>query len=305
MSIDIINILRSVMIKSPYFEFLYRNINVIGFDFGNEYIFLFIKEIDELSIKKVFSNTSIKAELWIKLDKAELCNLGLKKVPVTNLRISMGENGQSLNPEVETIIQRIFMPPENNEYPSEDLLDLVYGGLFNFQEPKVVWKSKNKFLYVLKYKKVYYDLDLYITYGFTSPNLKPSALKLDEGKISGYGYELMMFAKEDDKELISEFIDWVRYVDDTENHIYQDQYLEYGEGVKLPNTDIAGFIILNSIGLPYTIPVNNGFAALSMFIGVTEQELKESKQKGIDEVAEKLKDVGYINYTSKKRKSVI
>ena len=49
----------------------------------------------------------------------------------------------------------------------------------------------------------------------------------------------------------------------------------------------------------------DGYAALSMFMGVTEQELKEAKQKDIYEVAEKLNDAGYINYTPEKRKSVI
>lgn len=305
MNIDIINTLRNIMIGSPYFEFLYRNVNVIGFDFGNNEKFLFIKEDNQVSIEKATMDSILKSELCIELDKSQLYNLELKGIPITKLKISTGEKGQVLNPKVETIIKRIFMPPENREYPIEDLLDLVYGGLFNFQEPRVAWRSQKKQLYVLKYKQIYNDLDLYITYGFTSPNLNPSALKLDEGKISGYGYELMMFAKEDDKELISEFVDWVKYVNDTENHIYQGQYLEYGEGVKLPGTDIAGFIILNPLGLPYTIPVFNGFATLSMFMGVTEQELKEAKQKDIYEVAEKLNEAGYINYTPQKRKSVI
>lgn len=305
MNFDIINTLRNIIIKSPYFEFFYRNINVIGFDFDNGEKFLFIKEKDQVSIEKASDEACLKAELWIKLNKVELQDLELKGQAVTKLRISTGEKGQVLNPKVETIVQRIFMPPKNKEYPIEDLLDLVYGGLFNFQEPRVAWRSQNKSLYVLKYKQIYDGLDLYITYGFTNPNLNPSALKLDEGKISGYGYEMMLFAKDDDKELISEFVDWVKYVDDTERHIYQGQYLEYGEGVKLPNTDIAGFIILNPLGLPYTIPVADGYATLSMFMGVTEEELREAKRKDVYEVAEKLNDAGYINYTPKKRKSII
>lgn len=304
MKLDIINMLRKVMIQSPYFEFFYRNVNIIGFDFNDSEKYLFIKENNQVSVERASVDTAIKAELWVGLDKEELHNFESKGIPMTKLNIYTGERGQILNPKVETIIQRIFMPPENGEYPIEDLLDLVYGGLFNFQEPRVAWRSKKKALYVLKYKQVFKDLDLYITYGFTNPSLNPSALNLEEGKICGYGYELMIFAKEDDKEIINEFVDWVKYVDDTENHIYQGQYLEYGEGVKLPNTDISGFIILNPLGLPYTIPVADGYATLSMFMGVTEQELKEAKQKDIYEVAEKLNDAGYINYTPEKRKSV-
>lgn len=305
MNLDIISILRKTMIKSMYFEFFCRNVNIIGFRFSDSEEYLFIKEKNQVSIEKASLDNAIKAELWVELDKEELYNFELKGNQISKLKIYTGQKGQILNPQVEMIIQRIFMPPKNGKYPIEDLLDLVYGGLFNFQEPRVVWRSQKKSLYVLKYKQVYDYSDLYITYGFTNPDLNSSALKLDEGKISRYGYEMMIFAKEDDKELISEFIDWVKYVDDTENHIYQGQYLEYGDGVKLPNSDIAGFIILNPLGLPYTIPVADGYSTLSMFMGITEEELREVKQKGIYEIAEKLKGAGYINYTPQKRNSVI
>jgi len=107
----------------------------------------------------------------------------------------------------------------------------------------------------------------------SSPELEPSALKLEEGKISGYGYELLMFAKQDDLELVREFVDWVKHVDDSGSHIYQGQYLEYGEGVTIQGTNMAGFIILNPLGFPYTIPVSNGGGTLSMFVGVTQKEI--------------------------------
>lgn len=304
MSINIINTLRNVMIKSPYFEYFYRNVSVIKFKLVNDKELLFIREENNISIE-VGNSRNLEPELIVELDGNELYKLEVENIPITKFRISTGPNGQVINPKVETIIQRMFMPPKDKKYPIEDVIDLVYGGFFDFQEPRIAWRSSNKPVYVLKYKRVFNDLDLYITYGFSSPNLSPSELKPEEGKISGHGYELMIFAKEDDKELISEFIDWVKYVDDTENHIYQGQYLEYGEGIKLPNTDIAGFIILNPIGLPSTIPVYDGFAALNMFIGVTEQELKEAKQKDVFEVAKKLNNAGYINYTPKNRKSII
>ncbi|WP_297429689.1 suppressor of fused domain protein [Clostridium sp.] len=126
-----------------------------------------------------------------------------------------------------------------------------------------------------------------------------------EGKISGYGYELLMFAKEDDLELIREFIDWVKYIDDTGNHIYQGQYLEYGEGIKIKGTDVAGFIILNPLRFPYTIPVSDGFGTLNMFVGVTQKELQFAKQTDIYQVADKLSEAGYVNYAPKISDSVI
>jgi len=303
---DSVEILKRVMSRSPYFEYLYRNINMIGFNIDNSRNnILFTKEGNNLSIKKIEKDSNIQPELWVEIDANELKKLEKKYKSLTKLKIYTSSKGNVLHPKVETIIQRIFMPPKNNKYPIEDVIELVYGGLVGFQEPRVVWRSEKKQLYVLKYKNALNELDLYITYGFTSPQLEPSALKLEAGKISGYGYELLMFAQEDDVELIKEFIDWVKYVDDTGSHIYQGQYLEYGEGVTIKGTNVAGFIILNPLGYPYTIPVSDGFGTLNMFVGVTQKELQVSKQIDIYEVADKLSEGGYINYSPKNRDSVV
>jgi len=303
---DSVDILKKVMSRSPYFEYLYRNINMIGFnlDNSNDNI-LFTREGKNLSIKKIEKESNVEPELWIEIDVNELDEFEKNYKPLTNLKIYTADKGSILDEKVETIIQRIFMPPKDNKYPIEDIIELVYGGLLGFQEPRVAWRSEKKQLYVLKYKNAFNDLDLYITYGFTSPGLEPSALKLEEGNISGYGYELLMFAKQDDLELVREFVDWVKHVDDSGSHIYQGQYLEYGEGVTIKGTDVSGFIILNPLGFPYTIPVSNGVGTLNMFVGVTQRELEIAKQADIYEVADKLSKAGYINYTPKNRDSVV
>lgn len=303
---DSVDILKKVMSKSPYFEYLYRNITMIGFnlDNSNDNI-VFTREENNLSIKKIEKESNVEPELWVEIDVNELDEFEKNDKPLTKLKIYTSNKGTVLNPKVETIIQRIFMPPKDKKYPLEDRIELVYGGLLGFQEPRVAWRSEKRQLYVLKYKNVRNELDLYVTYGFTSPELEPSALKLEAGKISGYGYELLMFAKQDDLELIREFTDWVKYVDDTGSHIYQGQYLEYGEGVTIKGTNIAGFLILNPLGFPYTIPVSDGFGTLNMFVGVTQKELQIAKQTDIYQVADKLLEVGYIDYAPKNRKSVI
>ncbi|MPQ31921.1 hypothetical protein E4V42_10815 [Clostridium estertheticum] len=306
MSRNTVEELKKVMDKSPYFEYLYRNISIIGFNIINDnYNVLLIYKDNNISIEVAEKSSDIEPELWVEIDANELEELAVKNKPLTKFKIYTSNRGQILNEKIETIIQRMFMPPKDNKYPLEDIINLVYGGLLEFQEPRVAWRSDKKQLYVLKYKNIFDGLDLYITYGFTSPDLQPSALKLEQGKISGYGYELLMFAKQDDLELIKEFVDWVKGVDDTGNHIYQGQYLEYGEGVTIPGTDIAGFIILNPMGFPYTIPVSDGFGALNMFVGVTEKELKVVKQSDIYEVAQNLLEEGYVNYAPKVRESVV
>lgn len=303
--IDSISILKTVMSKSPYFEYLYRNIGMIEFMFNDDEKIYLKNEKGKLILAYMPEDYEEKADLIIELDKNELYEYYKFNTTLQKFRISTGENGSSLNPMIEKIIQRIFLPPMDGKYPMTDIIDLIYGALFKFTEPRVIWKSEKKQLYILRYKNAYNDLDAYITYGFANPNLQPSGLILDEGKVSGYGYEMLIFAGENDMDLVKEFIDWVQYLDNTEKHIFQGQYLEYGEGVKIPNTDMAGFLILNPLGLPYTMPVDDGFATFNLFLAVTEEELKLAKQKDIYEVANELNEKGYINYSPQVRKSVV
>ncbi|WPC42624.1 suppressor of fused domain protein [Clostridium sp. JS66] len=298
--------LKNIVNKSPYNEYLYRNANVIGFNIRNSISDVLMRcGKDQIFYDNIDKNSDVEPELWIEMDADELVEFEKSNKKLNLLRIYTSKKGQVLHPAVETIIARIFMPPEGKKYPFTDLIQLVYGGLTGFQEPRVAWRSKKKDLYVIKYKKVFNDLDLYITCGLTSPNLAPSKLEIEEGKLSGYGYELLMFAKEDDMDLIKQFVAWVNYLDNTGNHIYQGQYLEYGDNYIIEGTNLSGFIILNPIGFPYTIPVTDGYARLNMFVGVTQKELEIAKQTDIYTVADKLFKAGYINYPPKIRESVV
>ena len=180
--IDVISILKTVMSKSPYFEYFYRNIGVVEFKFDDNKRIYFKEKEGKLILAKVVANYEEKADLIVELDKYELYKLNRKNKPLQNLKISTGENGSTLNSRIEKIIQIIFMPPKDNIYPMEDVLDLIYESLFKFIEPRVVWRSKKNQLYVLRYSNAYNDLDVYITYGFANPSLPSSELKLDEGE---------------------------------------------------------------------------------------------------------------------------
>ncbi|WP_297429691.1 hypothetical protein [Clostridium sp.] len=145
MTNDSVDILQKVMSKSPYFEYLYRNITMIGFNLDkNTSDILFTREGNNLSIKKIGKESDINPELWVGIDANELDEFQKNNIQLTKLKIYTSSRGTVLNPKVETIIQRIFMPPKDKKYPLEDIIELVYGGMLGFQEPRVLGEVRKR-----------------------------------------------------------------------------------------------------------------------------------------------------------------
>lgn len=302
---DRVSALQNIFNKSPYFEYLIRNAAKIGFKFENGCVLLTINHRKgTINLNNSPSCEGIEPELWVGIDEKELMELVANERPLSKLTITTSGLGQALHPIVETIIQRIFTPPQNLGYPLSDRVELVYGGLFGFQEPELIWQSPKNDLVVLKYGKGFESLDVYVTSGFTNPNIGKSKVNLEEGKTSGYGYELIIFAAYNDAILVKEFVDWVKYIDDTGNHIYQGQYLEYHEGM-IPGTNLAGFIILGPLEFPDVIPVADGFGTFNMLIGITQEELEAAKNEDIYVIADRLFENDYINYSPVNRGSLL
>lgn len=317
------DVLEKVLEGSPYFQFLYKNASEIGFEFENgcELVLLTGRINEEenhlaaalglskynhgiVDIQTFESSEKVEAEIWVRLDEQELISLSINGQSVTKLSFASSNKGEVLHPSVEKILQRIFMPLSPNKYPLEDRVELVYGGLFGFIEPSVIWGNKQSDLFVFKYPRAYKGLDAFITSGFSNPNLPSSQIKSTDLKISGYGYELIIFAKPDEEVLKKELISWAQYVDNGNGHIYPGQYLEYKEG-NIPQTDISGFIIVPPIDFPEFIPVSDGYARLNVLIGVTSKELAIVKQEDVYTIADEFFNQDYINYTPSKRESVI
>lgn len=297
--------LQNILGQSPYFEYLYRNAKEIGFKFSNECEVL-ILDYDEgyATIKTLKTCEGIEPELWVEIDEEELVQYIERGEPLSKISISTSNRGQVLHPTIERIIQRIFMPPKDKKYLLSDRVELIYGGLFDFCEPKVIWRSKKSDLSVLKYNKVFNGLDVYITSGFTNSDLCNSKIEIENKRVSGYGYELIIFTEPDDVILGKELIGWAEYIEETNNHIYQGQYLEYSNNVIL-GTNLSGFFVLNPLEFPEYIPICDGFGKLNMLLGVTSKELQIAKEQDIYEIADRLLEKGYINFSPINRESIV
>ncbi|NEW09786.1 suppressor of fused domain protein [Paenibacillus sp. SYP-B3998] len=315
-------VLESVLEKSPYFEYLCRYVSLIGFKFKDDYDIVSLTGNNEtLQFANMLDLTSPKygivdiqtvklidektLDLLIEIDESDLVLYAEKGIPITKMSISSSNGKVQILPQIEKIINRIFMPPKDGQFLVSDRIELIYGGLLGYNEPKIVWSSSKSDLIVLKYEKGYDGYDVFVSSGFTNPGIGKSLLAFNEGPASGYGYELMIFSKPDDTVLCRELINWVKYVDDTGKHIYPGQYLEYQEGA-ISGTDISGFIIVPPIDLPHLFPVGVGYGTFLLFIGVTAKELNVvKKEDDIYVIADLFFEKGYINYTPVQRDSVV
>ncbi|WP_128102975.1 suppressor of fused domain protein [Paenibacillus sp. DCT19] len=307
-----------VLERSPYFEFLCKCVESIGFCFQNEYELVLIAGKKKtplvnmlglsnkgiVDINTLYSRDEANPELWIELDEQELLNFASTYTPISYLRMTISK-GHFVHPQVENILNRILIPP--SEFPLSDRIELIYWSIFGCIEAKVVWRCERSDLLILKYENAFNGLDVYITSGLTNPqnNNSNSLIEFENGKASGYGYELMILSNTDEIVFRNELIQWAKYIEKTNSHIYPGQFLEYQEG-KLPNTDLSGFIIVPPIDLPEIIPVVSGYGRINLLLGVTSEELEVAKtEDDIYIVADKMFEEGYINYSPSRRKSVI
>jgi len=308
-----IEIVEQILEQSPYFEFLCRTVESVGFIFadGIEYVRLTGKpqpqttelihalglessEIGIVESKTLPSDSTETADLWVEMVEEELYLLSQNKTPVSKLRMTT-PNQQKAVPQVETLIQRIFMPPLEGTYPLSDRIELIYGSLFQFQEPQFIWQNDQQNLLVLKYKQGYAEMDVLVTAGLSDPDQGSSDLEFERGSASGYGYELMMFlAGEEDAVLQREFISWVQHTEQTKRPIYQGDYLEYA-GNQIPGIPSGGFIVVPAIDFPEEFPVTNGFSTFNTLIAVTPAEMQAAKED-VFIVADEFFEKGYINY---------
>ncbi|MBY0117390.1 suppressor of fused domain protein [Paenibacillus sp. FSL L8-0435] len=310
-------VLELVLERSPYFEYLCRCLESIGFCFpsGCELVLfagkqksplvdlLGLSSIGIVDINTLYSRDEANPDVWIELDEEELLNLASSEVPLSKMKITINK-GHFIYPQVENILKRIFIPPL--EFPLSDRIEIIYWSMFDCIEPRIVWRSEQSDLLILKYENAFDGLDVYITSGLTNPeNSTPSLIEFENGKTSGYGYELMITAKPNESVFRDELVSWTKYIEETKNHIYPGQFIEYREG-RLPNTDLSGFIITPPIDLPEIIPVSSGYGRINLLLGVTAEELEIAKKEDdIYIIADKMFEKGYVNYSPTRRNSVM
>jgi hypothetical protein len=179
---------------------------------------------------------------------------------------------------VERLILRCFEVPP---FPFDDREELIYPALFGFDPaPKVLWDNQS-LLRVLSYSAHS------VSSGLSEPwSRNPAPMYADSP--AGAGYELVV--KSSDSKVTNAFKNWVKYLDGGGDAIVPGNWLEYAEGKTIPETDIAGFLVVRPKEIPEAFPTGEGQVHWHQLIPVTATVLSEAKRTSVLRAAE---SVGY------------
>jgi hypothetical protein len=185
-----------------------------------------------------------------------------------------------------------------------DREELVYGSLFDFRTPEVLWQAPDRRVRVLLYRDVLEGHDACVTSGLTDPDMGGAVVSQPGQALLGFGYELVMLCRRDEPSLWREFVGWARYVVENNAHILRGNWLEYDQD-RIPETDLGGFLVVAPATFPDSFPLVEGWGQWNLLLGATPPELNEAKESGVVAVAQRLFESGYQDWSTSRRASVM
>ena len=294
--------IHATLTNSDYFPYLFRTANMIGFRFDEEAMvvsFDLAREAMDLDYFPDYRQCS--PELWVILSETDLQEAAQESLPLRGVKLETSDEGQVLHPTVERILLRCLSgsPP----YPLEDRDELVYGALFGFEDPDIVWISEAADVEVQRFVLPTSGQIALATSGLSDPGRVARGASDDSDRHPS-GYELLILLESSNDILERQFCGWVEYQESTGKSLLLGQYLGYDEGA-IPGTGLGGFLIVPPESFPPTFPVVDGRADWHLFLGVTPEELEEAKEHGVSTVTDLLAQNSIEDLTSAERPSVI
>jgi hypothetical protein len=299
----VVRALQAILPRSPHFPFFWRRATQFGISTGREGLLVNLDFASQaIDFEYVADPRASSSPLWLETKERDLQAFAAAAQPIPSLKV-VRPAASDLPPSMERLLLRVFSPP-GAPAPVSDREDLIYEALFGAREPQQLWKADDLPVQVLFYPDAVDGLHAYVTSGLSDPELGPPApVQAETLPPSGFGYEMILFDEKPLSLLAGQFVAWVRYVCRTREHIVPGNWLEYEEG-GLPGTALAGFLIVPPVTIPRTFPVGSGEAQWSLLLGATAEELDLAKRTRVMEVAQKLLEAGYRDFTPIQRPSV-
>jgi len=265
---------------TEYFNILWRKLHKFGFKFDNEYLVCDINEGGFATCHEVEMASLDQAELWFELDEQQLIDFAYDNRKSVDVKI-VTSNPERVPLSLQLLALRLFQKSFNKKFPISDREELIYPALFDYKDPDLLWESAGG-VRALCYPGGYEGLDVYVSSGFSNPEMKPAALKSEDYKIMGYGYELILFAKPEAKYLRDIFIYAVQNICETKHHIMRDHWVKFEEGFPLETGGLAGLVCVTPTWVPEYFPLQNGVVYWNLLVGVGAEELAIAENQGVE-----------------------
>ncbi len=299
----VIRSLQTIFGRSPHFPFLFRSVTALGVSTGREGVLVNLDFAGgRVEFDFVADTAEAPAPFWVEMREKDLLAFAENLAPIPNLKVETPA-GSQVPPGLERLAARVFRAP-GSKAPESDREEVIYASLFGFQEPRLLWQSEDLPVRVLVYPEALEGFDVWVTSGFSSPDLSPAATPQNGVTPSGWGYELILVSEPKETILPGQFSAWARRVCKTREHILRGNWLEYPEG-SIPKTSLAAFVVVPPLRIPGSFPVGEGTCVWNLLLGVTAEELEHAKRTNVLEVAQQLLEAGYRDTTPIERPSVL
>lgn len=278
------SLISKVLMQGAHLEFLQCQIGHLGIRIEQASFVLDLSgNSGEFALKPATESDSYRCPLWVELNRSQLESAANTKSSVQGVVLHTGEKGQVVHPRVEQLVLRCFEAPP---FPLDDREELIYGAIFGFTDPVLIWESSESLLRVLSFSPPRGRPCVVVSSGLSEPwALEPAEIYPENA--SGAGYELMI---ETSNEIVGrEFASWVRYVEQTNQHILPGNWLEFENEAGIPGLDIFGFIVVTPVDVPSGFPVGDALVKWHELIPVNKAQLITAKNSDVFSVAEKIR----------------
>ncbi|MDG9667627.1 suppressor of fused domain protein [Hahella sp. CR1] len=276
--------------RSPFMSFVSSEDVTIGFRFDNKdaYVLGFGDE-DEPEIKHYLDYRDTDAvDYWAYLQLDDLFSSLESGTGLSELKLIRSEGVNDIHPKVDSLVMKCLA--ELGPYPLSDREDFVYGSLFGYDDPQVIWQSEHSPLRVLRYCDEENELDILVTSGFSDQN-------------SENCFELLMITDPDSAPLIRQFVGWAINFEHQFDTLEVGDFLQTNEE-RIPDTIYGGFLVLPPVSINEEFPVGNHMSKWRVLLGATPSELAIAKTEGPLHIAQKIFEAGYYDTTPDCREPV-
>ncbi len=178
--------LQAMLNRSPYFYYVFRHVTQAGFRIGRR---VFMLDMDfpsgQVRLSLADSSSDADPEFWLDVDEKAL--LDAHATSPVRATVSRSTRGRHLPKALDEILARCLDGSRTGP-AAADREVLVFGPLFDFQEPETLWRSPRGDVRVLLYRQGLQGLTACVTSGFTDPEAGKPASPSKEESLLGFGY---------------------------------------------------------------------------------------------------------------------